>query len=162
MGRPDLTVLAGYTGASMDKTPMGDMVPSGAAEGRQMAQLPGAVRGARRLDAIPFSDIRRVLERATQLERAGKKILHFEIGRPDFDTPAPIKAAAIKALADGQVQYSSHYSIPALRAAIAANLERDRGLHYRRDDEIIETLGANEAVGAAFMPLIDPGSEMLV
>ncbi len=127
-----------------------------------MVQQPGAVRGARRLDSIPFSDIRRVLERATQLEKAGRKILHFEIGRPDFDTPAPIKEAAVKALNDGQVHYSSNYGIPSLRAAIAEKLERDSGLHYRPEDEIIVTVGANEAVGAAFLALLDPGDEVLV
>jgi aminotransferase len=128
----------------------------------EMADRPGAVRGARRLDSIPFSDIRRVLEKATALEKAGQKILHFEIGRPDFDTPAPIKAAAIKALEDGQVHYSSNYGIPALRAAIAEKLERDNGLHYRPEDEIIVTVGANEGVGAAFLALLDPGDEVLV
>ena len=114
------------------------------------------------MNSIPFSDIRRVLEKATALEKDGKKILHFEIGRPDFDTPAPIKAAAIKALEDGQVHYSSNYGIPALRAAIADKLERDSGLHYRPEDEIIVTVGANEAVGAAFLALLDPGDEVLV
>jgi aminotransferase len=127
-----------------------------------MTQQPGAVRGARRLDSIPFSDIRRVLERATELEKAGRKILHFEIGRPDFDTPAPIKEAAITALNAGQVHYSSNYGIPSLRAAIAEKLERDSGLHYRPEDEIIVTVGANEAVGAAFLALLDPGDEVLV
>jgi aspartate/methionine/tyrosine aminotransferase len=127
-----------------------------------MADLPASVRGARRLDAIPFSDIRRVLERATALERAGRKILHFEIGRPDFDTPAPIKEAAIQALRDGQVHYSSNYGIPSLRAAIAEKLERENGLHYRPEDEIIVTVGANEAIGAAFLALLDPGDEVLV
>jgi aspartate/methionine/tyrosine aminotransferase len=114
------------------------------------------------MDGIPFSEIRRVLERATVLERAGKKILHFEIGRPAFDTPANIKAAAIKALEDGQVHYSSNYGIPALRTAIAEKLERANGLHYRPEDEIIVTVGANEAVGAAFLALLDPGDEVLV
>lgn len=128
----------------------------------QMAEYSRAVRGARRMDSIPFSDIRRVLERATQLEKAGHKVLHFEIGRPDFDTPGPIKAAAIKALEDGQVHYSSNYGIPQLRSAIAEKLERDSGLHYRPEDEIIVTVGANEAVGAAFLALLDPGDEVLV
>lgn len=121
-----------------------------------MGEFSKAVRGARRMDTIPFSDIRRVLERATQLERAGRKVLHFEIGRPDFDTPAPIKAAAIKALEAGEVHYSSNYGIPQLRAAIAEKLECDSGLHYRPEDEIIVTVGANEAVGAAFLALLDP------
>ena len=127
-----------------------------------MAEQPRAVRGARRLDSIPFSDIRRVLERATQLEKARRKILHFEIGRPDFDTPTPIKEAAIEALHEGQVHYASNYGIPSLRAAIAEKLERDSGLHYRPEDEIIVTVGANEAVGAAFLALLDPGDEVLV
>src|SRR5688572_14000309 len=127
-----------------------------------MAQQPGAVRGAKRMDAIPFSDIRRVLERATELEKAGRKILHFEIGRPDFDTPALIKEAAIDALRAGQVHYSSNYGIPQLRAAIAEKLERDSGRAYRPEGEIIVTVGANEAVGAAFLALLDPGDEVLV
>jgi aspartate/methionine/tyrosine aminotransferase len=127
-----------------------------------MASSSKAVRGARRMDSIPFSDIRRVMEKSTALEKAGKKVLHFEIGRPDFDTPASIKAAAIKALEDGQVHYSSNYGIPALRTAIAEKLERDSGLHYRPEDEIIVTVGANEAIGAAFLALLDPGDEVLV
>ena len=127
-----------------------------------MTEYPASVRGAQRMDGIPFSDIRRVLERATQLEKAGRKVLHFEIGRPDFDTPAPIKEAAIDALRAGQVHYSSNYGIPQLRPDIAAKLERDSGLAYRPEDEIIVTVGANEAVGAAFLALLDPGDEVLV
>ncbi|MCC7366791.1 MAG: pyridoxal phosphate-dependent aminotransferase [Chloroflexi bacterium] len=127
-----------------------------------MPEYPPSVRGATRMNGIPFSDIRRVLERATQLEKAGRKVLHFEIGRPDFDTPAPIKEAAVDALRAGQVHYSSNYGIPRLRAAIAEKLERDSGLHYRPEDEVIVTVGANEAVGAAFLALLDPGDEVLV
>src|SRR3954451_6729410 len=127
-----------------------------------MTDSPSAVRGARRMQTIPFSGIRRVLERAATLEKQGRKILHFEIGRPDFDTPEPIKQAAIKALEDGQVHYSSNYGIPALRMAIAEKLERENGLHYRPEDEIIVTVGANEAVGCAFLALLDPGDEVIV
>ena len=127
-----------------------------------MSEYLASVRGAKRMNGIPFSDIRRVLERATQLEKSGRKILHFEIGRPDFDTPGPIKEAAIDALRAGQVHYSSNYGIPQLRAAIAEKLEKDSGLHYRPEDEIIVTVGANEAVGAAFLALLDPGDEVLV
>ena len=55
-------------------------------------------RAAERMANIRFSGIRRVVERAAQLERSGQKILHFEIGRPDFDTPAHVKQAAMDAL----------------------------------------------------------------
>jgi len=102
------------------------------------------------------------VERATVLERQGQRILHFEIGRPDFDTPEPIKQAAIKALEDGQVHYASNYGIPSLRAAIAAKLERDNGLSYRADDEIIVSIGANQAIASAFLALLDPGDEAIV
>ena len=44
-----------------------------------------------RLADIPFAGIRKVFEKAARLEAQGKKVIHFEIGRPDFDTPAHIK-----------------------------------------------------------------------
>jgi aminotransferase len=127
-----------------------------------MTDSPSVIRGARRLDAIPFSGIRQVLERAATLERQGRKVLHFEIGRPDFDTPAPIKQAAIKALDEGQVHYASNYGVPPLRAAIAAKLERENALHYEPADEIIVTVGVNEGMAAAFLSLLDPGDEVIV
>ena len=58
---------------------------------------------ADRLANVPFAEIRKVAERATQLEAQGKKVIHFEIGRPDFDTPAHIKAAAVDALDRGDI-----------------------------------------------------------
>ena len=53
---------------------------------------------ATRMNEIRFAGIRRVFEKAGRLEAQGRKIVHFEIGRPDFDTPAHIKAAAKVAL----------------------------------------------------------------
>ena len=50
---------------------------------------------AARMDQLVPSGIRKVNERALAMERAGEKVLHFEIGRPDFDTPAYIKRAAM-------------------------------------------------------------------
>jgi aminotransferase len=119
-------------------------------------------RAAERMASIRFSGIRRVVERAAQLERSGQKILHFEIGRPDFDTPAHVKQAAMDALAAGDVHYSSNYGTPALRAAIARKLQRENDIIYSPDGEIIVTVGANEAVLLAFMAFLDPGDEVLV
>ena len=53
---------------------------------------------AQRADVLKPSGIRKVNEKALAMERAGEKVLHFEQGRPDFDTPAYIKEAAKKAL----------------------------------------------------------------
>ena len=49
-----------------------------------------------RMNSLPFSGIRAVMEKATQMQQAGENIIHMEIGRPDFDTPEKIKAAATK------------------------------------------------------------------
>ena len=52
---------------------------------------------ASRLDEIPFSGIRKVFAKIRELESQGKEIVHWEVGRPDFDTPNHIKQAAIEA-----------------------------------------------------------------
>ena len=119
-------------------------------------------RQAARMDAIPFSGIRAIFEAASQLEANGEKVVHLEIGRPDFDTPAHVKRAAHDALETGQVHYTSNYGSPALTAAIAAKLQRDNGLTYDPKGEICVTVGANESVMLAMMAFLDPGDEILI
>ena len=46
---------------------------------------------AKRMECLPFSGIRAVMEKANKMQQAGEKIIHLEIGRPDFDTPEKIK-----------------------------------------------------------------------
>ena len=60
-----------------------------------------------------------VLARAKALEATGKRVIHLEIGEPDFDTPPHIVEAAAKALRDGQTHYCPAPGIPALREAAA-------------------------------------------
>ena len=67
----------------------------------------------------PFSGIRAVMEKATKMQQAGERVIHMEIGRPDFDTPEKIKKAACDSLAKGNVFYTSNYGTPELRKAIA-------------------------------------------
>ncbi|MCG8617691.1 MAG: aminotransferase class I/II-fold pyridoxal phosphate-dependent enzyme, partial [Desulfobacterales bacterium] len=117
---------------------------------------------AQRMDLIPFSGIRKVFEKVGQLEAAGKKIIHLEIGRPDFTTPENIVNACHSALDDGQVHYTSNYGIPGLRKAVAEKFRQDNGLEYDFRNEIIVTAGANEAVFATIMSLLDPGDEILI
>jgi aspartate/methionine/tyrosine aminotransferase len=117
---------------------------------------------ADRMSSIPFSGIRKVFEEVTRREKLGEKIIHLEMGRPDFDTPHHIKDAAKKAIDEGKVHYSSNFGIPELRAAIARKLEADNGLSYDPDREIAVTVGANEAVFMAMMGLLNPGDEVLI
>jgi aspartate/methionine/tyrosine aminotransferase len=114
------------------------------------------------MEEVPFSAIRVIFEEAQRLEAEGKPVIHLEVGRPDFDTPDHIKAAAKRALDEGKVHYTSNYGIPDLRLAIAEKLERDNGLSYDPDNEIIVVVGAVEAVFVAMMSLLNPGDEILI
>ena len=117
---------------------------------------------AARLADVPPSNIRVIFDRARELEDQGLHVYHLEIGRPDFDTPALIKRATVEALDAGAVHYASNWGIPELRSAIAAKLSRDSGLTYAPTDEIVETIGANEAVWIAMMAYVDPGDEVII
>jgi aspartate/methionine/tyrosine aminotransferase len=117
---------------------------------------------ADRMNSIPFSGIRKIFEEANRREAAGEHIVHLEIGRPDFDTPARIKEAAKRALDAGKVHYSSNYGIPELREAIARKLKEDNDLSYDPMKEVIVTVGANEAVLITMVALLNPGDEVLI
>ncbi len=117
---------------------------------------------AKRMDVIPFQRIRKIVEEVTRRESQGEKIIHLEIGRPDFDTPSHIKEAAIKALSEGKVHYTSNYGIPELRIAIAEKFKQDNGLIFDPSDEIIVTVGATEGIFLSMMALLDPGDEVLI
>ncbi|GAB4534749.1 MAG: pyridoxal phosphate-dependent aminotransferase [Anaerolineae bacterium] len=117
---------------------------------------------ARRMDTIPFSGIRKIFQAAVELERQGKEIIHLEMGRPDFDTPGHIKEAAKQALDDGFVHYTSNYGIPELREAIARKLLVENGIQVDPENEVIVTVGANEAILLAMLALLDPDDEVLI
>ena len=115
-----------------------------------------------RLKGVPFSGIRAIFERASKLEKAGRTVIHMELGRPDFDTPAHIKTAAEEALQQGQVHYTSNYGLIELRQAIAAKLQRDNGLNYDSKDEVLVTVGVAEAVYLAMAAYLEAGDEVIV
>lgn len=116
---------------------------------------------AARMNRMAPSGIRKVNEQALAMERAGEHVLHFEIGRPDFDTPEYIKRAASRALAEGKVHYTSNFGLPELRQAIADKLNRENHVAYK-SSEILVTVGLSEAVLAVLASLLDEGDELLV
>ncbi len=117
---------------------------------------------AQRMEHVPFSGIREVFEEADTLAQDGRDIVQLMIGRPDFDTPEPIKEAGIQALRDGKVHYTSNYGIKPLREAIADRLATDCGLSYNPQTEIVVTTGATEAVLSTIFAFAGPGDEVLV
>lgn len=116
---------------------------------------------AARMDRMAPSGIRKVNEKALAMERAGESVIHFEIGRPDFDTPEYIKKAAIESLNAGNVFYTSNYGTMELRTAIADKLRRDNNLDYQPTD-IIVTCGLSEAIMSVLATILDEGDEILV
>ena len=116
---------------------------------------------AKRMEALPFSGIRVMMERANRMQKEGADIIHMEIGRPDFDTPEVIKQAAYDSLAKGHVFYTSNYGIPALREAIAEKLTKENGVAYA-PEEILVTIGVGEGTYAAVAAFCNPGEEILV
>lgn len=117
---------------------------------------------AKRMDRIAFSPMRKIFEEVVRREKEGAEIIQLQSGKPDFDTPANIKRAAMEALDRGQVSYTSNYGLPELRQAIASKMERDNGLTYDPDGEIVVTIGVAGSLSAAALGLLDPGDELLI
>ena len=116
---------------------------------------------AARMDQLVPSGIRKVNERALAMERAGEKVLHFEIGRPDFDTPAYIKRAAMESLERGEVFYTSNFGLTELRQEVANYLNRRSHTDYRAC-EVLVTVGLSEAVFDLLCTILDEGDELLI
>lgn len=95
---------------------------------------------AKRMECLPFSGIRAVMEKATKMQQAGEKVIHLEIGRPDFDTPKKIKDAAYESLNAGHVFYTSNYGTPALRKEIAKWENEHHNVNYEAS-EVLVTVG---------------------
>lgn len=118
-------------------------------------------KAASRMQTLPFSEIRVMMEKATKMQKSGEDVIHMEIGRPDFDTPEVIKKAAYKSLENGNVFYTSNYGTPELRQAIADKLKRDNEVQYCAE-EILVTIGVGEGTYAAVAAFTEPGDEILV
>lgn len=101
-----------------------------------------------------------VYSRAKELERAGRSVIHLELGEPDFHPAAPIVDAVRNAVAAGRDRYCSTRGLPALREAIAAYLKRTRRLDVTAE-QVLVAPGCKMALSLAMMALIEPGDEVL-
>jgi aspartate/methionine/tyrosine aminotransferase len=101
-----------------------------------------------------------VLARAKELERAGRDVIHLEIGEPDFATPAHICEAAAQALRDGQTHYCPSAGIPELREAAAEFLSRTRGIAVDPANVLVGT-GAKPFLFFTVLATCNPGDEVI-
>lgn len=110
---------------------------------------------------LPPFYVMEVLERAQELERAGRSIIHLEVGEPDFPTPAHICEAASRALKAGETKYTHSMGLLALREAIVDTYNKKFGLDLKADQVIINS-GTSPAMLLLFMGLLEPGDEVIM
>jgi aspartate/methionine/tyrosine aminotransferase len=101
-----------------------------------------------------------VLAAAKALEAQGTEIIHMEIGEPDFDTPAHIVEAGVKALREGWHHYTPAVGIRELREVIADEISSTRGIEVD-PDEIVVTPGAKPIIFFSLLALVNSGDEVI-
>ena len=119
-------------------------------------------RVSRRIGSIAESATLAVDARAKALKAAGRPIIGFGAGEPDFPTPAAIVEAAVEAARDPKNhRYTPAAGLPELREAIAVKTARDSGFKVSAS-EVLVTNGGKQAVYQAFATVLDPGDEVLL
>jgi aspartate aminotransferase len=117
-------------------------------------------RLADRMDRLGTESAFEVLARAKAMEAAGRKIIHLEIGEPDFPTASHIVEAAVEALRAGHTHYVPAPGIPPLRESVAAFLERT-GRMRTTPDRVVVTPGAKPIMFFTILALANEGDEVL-
>ena len=119
-------------------------------------------RVSRRIGAIAESATLKVDAKAKALKAAGRPIISYGAGEPDFPTPAHIVDAAVEAARDPKNhRYTPAAGLPELRQAIADKTARDSGWACE-PSQVIVTNGGKQAVYQAFQTLVDDGDEVIV
>lgn len=101
-----------------------------------------------------------MLARAQTLEKAGREIIHLEIGEPDFPTPDHISQAGMQAIATGKTRYNPPPGIGELRQAIAVEAGRLRGRQFT-PDQVVVGPGAKPALFFPTLALVEEGDEVI-
>src|SRR5690348_9201533 len=123
---------------------------------------PMPTRVSARISAISESATLAVDAKAKALKAAGRPVIGFGAGEPDFPTPGYIVEAAQRACAEPRFhKYTPAAGLPELRQAIAAKTARDSGYPVEAS-QVLVTNGGKQAVYQTFATLLDPGDEVLV
>ena len=119
-------------------------------------------RVSQRIGAIAESATLAVDAKAKALKAAGRPVIGFGAGEPDFPTPSYIVDAAIKACSEPAMhRYTPAAGLPALREAIATKTARDSGFTCDAS-QVLVTNGGKQALYNAFATLLDPGDEVIL
>jgi aspartate/methionine/tyrosine aminotransferase len=115
---------------------------------------------AERMKRLPGEGAIEVLARAMALEAEGVDIIHLEVGEPDFETPANILEAGIRALKAGDTRYGPAPGVPELREAIAQDVCVRLGIEVK-PEQVVVTPGGKAIAFFAFLALLEPGDEVI-
>jgi len=118
------------------------------------------LRLASRMSRLGTETAFEVLNRARQLEKQGKEIIHLEIGEPDFDTPANVIEAGVEALHKGWTHYGPAAGLPDLRQTIADYVSRTRHVPVS-SEEVVVVPGGKPIIFFTILVLIDAGDEVI-
>src|SRR5262245_52427551 len=118
------------------------------------------LRLAERMSRLGTETAFEVLNRARELERQGKDIIHLEIGEPDFDTPQNVIEAAVEAVRGGWTHYGPSAGYPELRQAIADEVTRTRGIRVA-PEEVVVVPGGKPIIFFSILALVDDGDEVI-
>ena len=116
---------------------------------------------AKRAEDIPPFIVMDILEKAQAMERKGIRVIHLEVGEPDFDTPSCINDAAIRALADGKTHYTHSMGIVELREAICAHYHRTYGVSVSPEQVIVGN-GTSPLFFLILSALLETGDEVIL
>ena len=118
------------------------------------------LRLAGRMSRLGTETAFEVLNRARVLEKQGKEIVHLEIGEPDFDTPANVIEAGVKALHEGWTHYGPAAGLPELRQTIADYVSRTRNVPVS-SDEVVVVPGGKPIIFFTMLALVEQGDEVI-
>lgn len=117
---------------------------------------------SKRVSAVAPFEVMQILARAQELERRGEKVVHLEIGEPDFPTPERIVGAASLAMRRGCTHYTDSRGTEELRRAIAEHVRKFSGRKINPRSEILVTGGVSLALLYALAALLNEGDEVLL
>jgi aspartate aminotransferase len=116
---------------------------------------------ADRLSAIKPSPTMAVSNMAAELKAAGRDVIGLGAGEPDFDTPEHVKAAAVKAMADGKTKYTAVDGIAELKQAIIDKFKRENNIDCTAAEVSVGT-GGKQVLYNALLASVNPGDEVII
>jgi aspartate/methionine/tyrosine aminotransferase len=116
---------------------------------------------SKKAQEIPPFIVMDVLEKAQELERMGEKVIHLEVGEPDFDTPECINEASYRAICDGKTHYTHSLGLIELREAIAEDYREKYHVNIS-PEQILVASGTSPAMLLLFSSLLEEGDQVIL